>query len=221
MGEVITMQLYFIRHGESYVNRDDWQSLPSMDAGLTEKGQRQAVALRDWLQANHARGDVLYSSTMRRARETVAYISEALALEVIFDDRLREIGNSYATGLPIDEENLPRKYNNQWADSAPFAPSTLDTENSESWMHLRVRLAQFVDDMMQKHPKQAVYVVAHGGVIAAMFDNLFNVGPYRRCGVHNINTSWTLFEHHPANGQKPWSLLHHNRIDHLMGTDLL
>lgn len=158
---------------------------------------------------------------MLRARETVAYVNEALGLEITFDDRLREIGNNHASGLPVDEARLPRTFNSQWADVAPFAPRTMEFEDAESWMHFRVRLAQFVDYLAHKHPNQAVYVVAHGGVIAAMFDNVFNVGPYRRCDVHNINTSWTLFEHHLDRGREPWSLRHHNRIDHLVGTDLL
>ena len=215
------MHLYFIRHGESFVNRDDWETLPSMDAGLTEKGHQQTARLRDWLRDHDTKADVLYSSTMRRTRETAAYVTEALGLTPIYDNRLREIGNNHASGLPVDEDKLPRKFHPKWSGSAPFTSSTLDTENGESWMHLRVRLAQFVDEVVERHPDQRVYVVAHGGVIAAVFDNMFNVGPYRRCGAYNINTSWTLFDYQPNITEKPWMLRHHNRIDHLIGTELL
>jgi broad specificity phosphatase PhoE len=215
------MQLYLIRHGESHVNRDGWATLPSMDAGLTEKGQQQAAALRDWLRDHAVQADVLYSSTMRRTRETAAYVSEALGLDIVFDDRIREIGNNHTAGLPVDESRLPRTFNPQWADVAPFAPRTAEFDDAESWVHLRVRLAQFVDNLAEQHPQQVIYVVTHGGVIAAMFDNVFNVGPYRRCDVHNVNSSWTLFEYRTDNGREPWLLRHHNRIDHLVGTTLL
>ena len=43
------MRLYLIRHGQSHVNVEDWATLDSMDAGLTERGHQQAAALRDWL----------------------------------------------------------------------------------------------------------------------------------------------------------------------------
>ena len=42
--------------------------------------------------------------------------------------------------------------------------------------------------------------------IAAMMDNMFNVGPYRRCDIHNDNTGWTWFEHQVKNGREPWAL---------------
>lgn len=215
------MQLILIRHGESFVNRDGWESLPSMDAGLTEKGHKQAMALRDWLTQTGASGDVLYCSTMRRAQETAAYVSEALGLTCMADDRLREIGSNYASGLPIDEADLPRNFNEQWWDKMPFTPRALELENGESWMHFRLRLAAFIDDISHQHHRQTIYVVAHHGVIAAICDNMFNVGPYRRCAVHSVNTSWTLFEHQADNGREPWQLRFHNRIDHLLGTDLL
>ena len=43
------MELILIRHGQSYVNVDDWQKLDTMDTALTERGNQQAAALRDWL----------------------------------------------------------------------------------------------------------------------------------------------------------------------------
>src|SRR5690606_22705560 len=122
-----------------------WESLTNLDAGLTEKGQRQAAALRDWLKVNAEPGNALYSSTMLRARETSAHVSEALGLEVTFDDRLRELSSNHASGLPVDAVKLPRTFNSEWADIAPFGATTSEFEDAESWMHLRVRLAQFVD----------------------------------------------------------------------------
>lgn len=62
------MLLYLIRHGESHVNLEGWDTLPSLDAGLTDKGHQQAAAFRDWLQAQGAQGDALYSSTMHAPR---------------------------------------------------------------------------------------------------------------------------------------------------------
>lgn len=215
------MRLYFIRHGESHVNVAlDFSSLPSMDAELTEKGHQQAAALRDWMRKTEMKGDVLYSSTMRRAKETAAYVAEALNLPVVFEDRLREIGTAYSTGLPIEAENLPRKFGEEWADVTPFSSNVLDYDGVETWMHLRIRLAQFVEFLAQKHAQQQVYVIAHGGVIGAMFDNLFNVGPYRRAEIHTYNTGWSMFMYRPEHRYKPWSIYMHNRIDHLIEAGL-
>ena len=44
------MNLYFIRHGQSFVNLKSW-SQGNVDTALTPKGRMQAEALAAWLQA--------------------------------------------------------------------------------------------------------------------------------------------------------------------------
>jgi 2,3-bisphosphoglycerate-dependent phosphoglycerate mutase len=215
------MQLYIVRHGESHVNVGEWDKLDSMDAGLTEKGNQQAVALHNWLKEIGAEADVLYASTMFRAQETAYYLEEALGLEAVADDRLREIGNNHNDGQAVREADLPRSFATETPDKAPFIQRGLGVDDGESWMHFRIRLGKFIDELLTNHIDKTVYVVAHGGVVSAMFDNIFNVGPYRRGMVDTINTAWTHFEYRPELGHEPWILFSHNRIDHLIGKDLL
>lgn len=215
------MYLYLIRHGESHINVSHWDSLTTMDTELTDKGLRQAAALRDWLKHSNLEADALYASTMRRAQQTAAYIREALNVEIINDDRLREIGTSYRTGLPIEEDILPRTFVDRWANTAPFVSRSSEFEGIESWMHFRIRLAEFMDELMHRHAGKHVFVVAHGGVVSATFDNVFNVGPYRRCGMHTDNTSLTLFHYDEKSVREPWTLRYHNRVEHLAGMGLL
>src|SRR5687767_3460131 len=111
------MKLYIIRHGQSHINVADestWSTLETMDTELTDKGHHQAAALGAWMRANEIKADALYCSTMRRARQTAYYVSQALNLEPTFDDRLREIGHNYITGLAIEEEKLPRTFDPRW-----------------------------------------------------------------------------------------------------------
>ncbi len=46
-----SMHLYLIRHGESYINipAEGSRSRDELDAGLTDKGQRQAQAVAKWM----------------------------------------------------------------------------------------------------------------------------------------------------------------------------
>lgn len=215
------MHLYVIRHGQSHVNVGNWATLESMDAGLTKKGHKQAEALRDWLKENNRNCDVLYASTMLRTQETARYVEEALGMDAIPDDRIREIGNSALDGTALPESQLPRKFNPAKPDKAPFAIRGIDVENGESWMHFRTRLGQFVDEMIEKHQGRRVYVVAHGGVVSGMLDNIYNAGPYRNARTDTYNTAWSLFEYHPGAGRENWMVHYHNRFDHLIGKDLL
>ncbi len=215
------MELIIIRHGQSYVNVDDWQQLETMDTALTELGQKQAVALRDWLIEKDPSAHALYASTMRRTRETAQYVSEGLGLDPIFDDRIREFGNSHNDGQPVKEEDLPRAYTRVRTSEAPFAATVTDVDNAESWMHFRIRIGQFIHDVYDKHPNDTVYVVAHGGVISAVFDLVFNVGAYKQNGVDTDNTGWTRFKYHPDESFADWILYDHNRVDHLLKAGLL
>lgn len=213
------MELIIIRHGQSYVNLGNWDTLESMDTSLTELGHQQAKALGDWLKSQNAKADALYVSTMKRTRETADYVAEALNIEPIYDDRLREIGNAHHDGSPVAEPDLPRAFL-QSKDTSQFTPVVTDVDNAESWMHFRIRLGKFFDDMLKNHLNQTVYVVAHGGVMSAMVDNLFNTGPYRTCDIHTDNTAW-MHVKYKASPYSDWIIIGHNRIDHLIRADLV
>ena len=71
---------YLVQHGEK-------EPVPG-DPGLTPAGRRQASRTGRWL---HGRGvQALYSSPMRRARETADRIASVTGLAVQPDARLRE-----------------------------------------------------------------------------------------------------------------------------------
>jgi probable phosphoglycerate mutase len=211
------MQLYLIRHGQSYVNLKEWTG-GNQDTGLTELGHRQAAALGAWLPAEVPAVDVIYASTMQRALETAGYIAGAYGLTVQPDDRLREIGNNRADHLPWPSDDLP-EYIDYWGSERPFASITPTREGGESLMHFRTRVGAFVEDMIEKHRDEIVIAVCHGGVIELIFDHIFNVGPFRRCEVWCKNTGVTRFEYVEHPRREAWRLHYHSRGDHLQGIE--
>jgi len=208
------MHLYMIRHGQSYVNLKDWEN-GNLDEGLTDLGQRQAEAAAAWLPQELPSVDALYASTMRRARETAARLAAAYAMEIRFDDRLREIGNNRADHTPFPSDDLPRQYSNYWASERPFATTTPMVEGGETFMHFRTRVGLFIEDLVECCRDQVVVAVCHGGVVEAAFDHIFNIGPWRRCEIWEHNTGITHFEYVAIPRRETWRLHFHNRIDHL------
>ncbi|MGH2541190.1 MAG: histidine phosphatase family protein [Ardenticatenaceae bacterium] len=209
------MHLYMIRHGQSYVNLQEWNQ-GNLDEGLTEWGRRQAAALAGWLPKFLPEVQAVYASTMARARETVAQVARAYDLEIKFDDRLREIGNNRLDHTPWPSDQLPQQYADYWASARPFAPITLDVERGETLMHFRTRIGSFIEDMVERHPGGIVIVVCHGGVVEGAFDHIFNVGPWRRAEVWMHNTAVSHFEYVAHPGRESWRLHFHNRVDHLL-----
>jgi broad specificity phosphatase PhoE len=213
------VQLYLIRHGQSYVNLKDWTK-GNTDEGLTELGKAQAQRLGAWLPTHIPSIDAIYCSTMKRARETVAAISVGYDVEVKYDDRLREIGNNRLDHTPWPNDALPKDYADYWASERPFAPLILNEELAESYMHFRTRVGIFVEQLTDRHRGETVVVVAHGGVVEAVFDHVFNIGPWRRCEVWDHNTAVTHFEFVQIAGRETWRLHYHNRVEHLIGLDI-
>ena len=206
------MHLYMIRHGQSYVNLRDWEG-GNVDAGLTELGQAQAAALAKWLPSELPKIDVLYCSTMKRAQETAAPLLKAYGMTPELDDRLREIGNNRADHAPWPSDDLP-EYGKMWGSERPFHSITPDREGGESMMHFKIRVGNFIEDIIEAHREQTVVVVCHGGVIETVYDHLFNIGPWRRCEVWSKNTSIARFEYVEHPNRELWRLHYHGRIEH-------
>lgn len=211
------MKLYLIRHGQSHINLADWdwENSPTLDQPLTELGERQAAALAEWLPGHVPQVAAIYASTMQRARQTAAPLGRVYNVPIHFEDRVREIGNNRIDHTAWPEDEAPRRYKPIWATASPFSPTMHDAETSETYMHTRVRVGLFIEELIERHRGENVLVICHGGVIDCVFDHVFNVGPWRRCEMWTNNTGVTHFEcvEHP--GREVWRLHYYNRFEHL------
>ena len=208
------MQLYLIRHGQSYVNLKDWEG-GNTDEGLTKQGQQQADAAAEWLPGHLSSIDVLYASTMRRTLETAAPIASVYGQEIITDDRIREIGNNRNDGTPWPNNDLPKEYADFWSSEQPFASITPERVGGESMLHFRTRVGSFVEEIVSRHRDETVVAVTHGGVMEMVIDHVFNIGAWRRCEVLTRNTGVSHLEYIAHPNREIWRMHFHNRVDHL------
>ena len=148
--------LIFVRHGETDWNAQHrWQG--HSDTALNEVGREQARRLADELEPV----DALYSSDLARARETAEIIAERLSLEIRLDPRLRERGFGSWEGLTTEEiESSFPDEQARWR--AGIGAGAHDAEPFEAFA---ARVGSFVDEVVPRHPGEAVLVVTHGGTI--------------------------------------------------------
>jgi broad specificity phosphatase PhoE len=143
--------IFVVQHG-------DKERVPG-DPGLTEPGQEQAAAAARWLAGAGVRA--LFSSPLRRARETAAAVAIVTGLPVQLDDRLRERLNWEGT-QPFD------------AFLAEWDRSTQDRDlvlgNGESSRSAGERMRDFLAGL-RGGPGPAA-VVGHGGVITDLLRTL-------------------------------------------------
>ncbi|HYI58560.1 MAG TPA: histidine phosphatase family protein [Microlunatus sp.] len=213
----MTTELYLIRHGESVANVEPIIGGRQGDVGLTDRGRRQAGLLEQRLVDSPISADVLYTSTLPRARQTAEYVSRGLRLEPRTDDAIRELDPGAADGLSVTE----------WRERHPgFGPGPLNANpfhefapGGESWAQFIVRAGAALLALVDRHPDQTVVAVTHGGVIEASVMIAFGLGPTaQHIGFDLLNTGITQWRCAPSDEKRPdWTLVTLNDAGHLAG----
>jgi len=94
------MKLILVRHGETRWNREN-RVVGHTGIALDSNGRRQVELLARKLENDSV--SAIYSSPLRRARETAAAIARIHRLRVMKDDALKEIDAGELEGLTFDE----------------------------------------------------------------------------------------------------------------------
>jgi broad specificity phosphatase PhoE len=142
----VVVRVLVVQHAEK-------QPFPG-DPGLTDHGHVQADRTARWL-ARESTARSIWSSPMRRARETAEHVAEQLGLVVEFDPRLRERMNWSGAAEPLEE--FVREWTLASTDRA-YMPSSGDSSEAAA-----ARFLAAIDDLAAVDGATAV-VVTHGGV---------------------------------------------------------
>jgi 2,3-bisphosphoglycerate-dependent phosphoglycerate mutase len=157
------VEIYLVRHADAVpedglhgTKYDDYELHP-----LSERGRVQASGAAERLaEVNIA---AVYTSPIRRARETANAIAERARVEVIEDAALREvqIGETADDGTPM------RKRLERLATIAISEGSWNSIPGTEPSADVRARMAHGLDVIAVRHPGERVAVVSHAGSINA------------------------------------------------------
>lgn len=158
------MELLLIRHALPV--RLETSDGPA-DPRLSATGRTQAEALaRHWA----GRVDAVWTSPLRRARETATPLLDRLGLSATVDDDLAELDRGAAAYIPIEELRAdPVRGDEAVASWTGPDGEALRTE-------FRVRVVAAVARIVLAHPGQRVAVVCHGGVINAVAAEVVGLG---------------------------------------------
>ncbi|HLP79460.1 MAG TPA: histidine phosphatase family protein [Acidobacteriota bacterium] len=113
----MTTQIYFIRHGQNFTNRAGaTEFIDTEFSSLTPKGIEQAKSLAKEL--SKIQFDVIFVSSLKRARETASPIFEFQKAEIHYSELFREAfmgpysKKSEADYMEIDFQNAPIEIEN-------------------------------------------------------------------------------------------------------------
>ena len=189
----MTTTLYLIRHGETDANVEGvWQG--STDSPLNERGLAQARALARRLAQEQLPISVIYSSPLRRARQTAEIIAETLDdIPIIFDPGLAEYHLGDWEGLTYEQLQKEKRLWDRIAEDSDFSPP-----QGESPRQFAMRLLNSFQTIVQDNQGKTVAVVGHGGALATALSLILDQDGSAWRRYQKLNASLSKLVYNPA-----------------------
>lgn len=166
----MTTKVFLVRHGATAWNIEK-RAQGHADIDLNHEGHKQAAAVATELA--HENLVAVYSSDLKRARDTAAAIAGAQGLEVTVDPDLREIDQGEWEGLTTDE--IRERWPDLWGPSRHFKARP----GGESPQQVKERSLKALARAVEAHPDGAIAVVSHGGTIRWISAEALGYDDYR------------------------------------------
>lgn len=152
------MKLYAIRHGLTDANMQGIYN-GNLNEDINEIGISQAIETKELMKDTNY--DVIYCSPMLRAKHTCEIINDK-NIPVIYDDRLRERTLGNLDGKILAKEGFGKELFFDYNYKS-------DDKKFEDLPTLFKRVHNFLDEVMKKNEDKNVLIVAHGGVLRAIY----------------------------------------------------
>ena len=166
------MKIYLVRHGETEWNKE-YRLQGQVDTRLNDYGRELAVITAEALK--EIPFDVIYHSPLCRAEETAVILKRDRNIEIIPDDRIKEMSFGIAEGCHIGAiKNSPEDpmYNFLKHPDKYIAP-----ENGESFEEVYSRSADFIRKVILplEETCENVLIVAHGAVNRTILNSVAGI----------------------------------------------
>jgi broad specificity phosphatase PhoE len=171
-------KIYLMRHGETEYHAQK-RVLGRIDAGLNQRGKEQALLAAGYFEAIELAA--IYSSPLRRCRETAQPVAEMKGLVVETVEGLMEVDMGEWDGQLLkdlfehDSERVGK-----WMQN----PSSVPIPGGEDFNAVRERVMGAAGDITSRHSDdEKILIVSHGGPIRGIIsealrldlDNMFRI----------------------------------------------
>ena len=207
-----TTRLILVRHGEGICNVERTIEGVATCRGLSPKGHEQARRLAARIGDEAWTVDALVVSPIARARQTADPIAAALNQVAVIEPDLEEVRPGEAEGMTWDQFEAAYGQTEGWQPDLAFAPG------AEPWTAFAKRVSSVLDRCAQRHDRQTVVAVAHGGVVDASFYRYFAIDSAITSPVdfRTDNASITEWELRVFDDDiRRWRLVRYNDTAHL------
>lgn len=172
----MNLTLYFLRHGQTELSREDSFCGSGLDPELTPDGLKMAEAFAGAYRSES--WQAIYSSSLKRAINTARPLCDAIGIPSQAREGLNEIAYGAWEGLSKEqvEEIYSDDYRSWLDDPSSHAPTAGELATGVAQRALRV-----VEGIKQDHTGGRALVVSHKATIRIMLCSLLgiDVGQFR------------------------------------------
>ncbi len=201
-------RVLFIRPGETGWNKigrqQGWASIP-----LNEHGRGQAERLSNFIR--HLGIGAMYSSDLRRAKQTTEIIASKLSIDPIYDSRLRERNVGQWQGLTLGEI---REWCTEEYEQFRERVNQFQIPGGEARFQVVDRITSAFEDI-QRHQQdiETVAIVTHSIAIRTLLSELIPEYPSGGMPLSNISVTTIRFD------DGKWTMIQANDVSHLDGME--
>ena len=159
------MEIFIVRHGQTEWNKEK-RLQGTADIELNDNGRDVAIKTGKALMDTPI--DIIYSSPLKRARETAELIRNGRDIEIITDPRIKELNFGSMEGKRYEE--LIKDDTNGFKYFFDHPELYFPPEDGETLTHLIERGGEFLSEVIEPlaNTHQRVMIVAHGAMNKAM-----------------------------------------------------
>jgi broad specificity phosphatase PhoE len=194
-----TLRIYLARHGET-----DWnverRLQGGIDTALNSTGRQQAAKLAEWLKG--IRLEAVYSSSLRRSRDTAEIVRGEVPLKSLAGLSERRIGKFEGKKLDrIGDPATAQEYSKRSRDP----DDELDGGESLNQFYERVRTT--IECIRSQHSSGAILIVAHAITNQMILRAIFNLTLKQAISITQANDEIYLIELDAVNAPRLWKLI--------------
>ncbi len=169
------MKIFFIRHGETTGDVESRYG-GDYDDHLSGKGKEQSKSLAQVLRDEGI--EIVFSSPLKRAKETSEIIAEQINCEVVVKVNLKE-RNQYGIITGMKKEEAKEKYPKQ----VELLKDKLNTiEGAEAYEDFSKRIAGAFRELVVDSEYGTIAIVSHGGPLRVLFRDILKWGELKEIG---------------------------------------
>ena len=201
----MTTRFIVVRHGETQWNVEH-RIQGHGDSPLTERGLAQADAIGARLVEEAF--DALVASDLRRTMQTAERIARRTGHAIVPDARLRE--RNFGDGEGLTYAQIDQRFPGAFSRTREMDPDYLvPGGETRRQFHQRVMLA--FEALAREHDGRRITVVAHGGVLAAIYRVIHDIPVAHPHTIPISNAAYNAITFEAD----AWSLEAWDDVDHL------